>query len=720
MNKSKFLVFLLLTAFGVWSASAAIDNKFYNRIADKVWNSSDSIFNASKSIPDSLLENNSAVIIAWSDDIDVDHIVQNSIYTSSGQTNRMKKEHINRMMIKLLDQSAIDKYSDMEFGHHKEIKYRGFILYNLDEAFGARIHKPDGTVVNVSLADAIETGDGKKGNEDKYYKLAIPGLEPGDVLDFFKYSEEMCESYDMGREDVMIASAYPVLSRRVSIATNPAMTVEYKCYNGVPNMQRLSDVKDRQAAVLQLFNVPGVNFRRYVMADRQIPFIRVQFINNVDRTVAARSARRGGLYGNIHTGKILSEFGDYLKEVNYDSPINNRAIKMVKDNFMAAHPDATPREIADAAYLAVNYYDLTGKNESDRAGVFERTLILSDVLAKLNVYPVDSIGVGLVNPRNDVPIDDISAWSEARLVVKTPEALYYMPRQTAVAPGELPGHFKGEKALLYYGNRRDISPKTLIRDYIVPSKRIAENSFVTNDTVTIVDDERLCVTSTLQFTGGIKSHMADFTNSTEWVAEVEDYFDIAPNKRYKDKSYDAVGREKDLKTDLADRFETFYGTKPDSVTQACFVSRGIRPDVTDMKLNVNMEFTGLVEPLGNELSVAIGKIAGMPEPLIDNERRRLLDVMLPCINQENHNILVKKPKGFKFDPASVEALSRNAVGLVGQFFVQPKINDDGDLEITLVMREKFADVPLSYWPDFMNLKDEESNFADASVILVRE
>lgn len=720
MKKTLFLAVATCLLAGM-SASAALDKKFYNKIADAVWKNSDNIFNPEKTIPDSLTANNSAVIIAWSDDIDVDHIRNTTIYSSTGETNRMKKEHVKRVMVKLLDQSAIDNYSEMEFGHQREIKFRGFIIYSLREAFGARIHKPTGEIVTVDLSQAVETGDGKKGKDDRHYKLAIPGLEPGDILDYFEYSEELAESYDLDPANLSISSKYPVLTRRVNISTVPSMTVEYKCYNGVPNPTRLDDRNDRQAVKLEVYNVPAVNFKRYLMPARQLPFIRCQFINNNDRRVMARHARSGGLHGNIHAGRIISEFGDFLKGVDYDSPLNGKVLKMVKDGYQKQHPDATPRELADAAYLALNYCDLTAKTESEQtSGQFERTLILSDVLNKLGVYPADSVAIGMINPRNDVPVDDISAWNEARMVVKTPDAMYFMPRQFAIAAGEMPGRCKGEKALLYYGNRRDITKRTLVREYYVPGKRISENTLATNDTIRLIDDDRLAMTSSLNFKGGIKSELNELTNSTEWISEVEDFFNIEPNKRFKDKGYDAVGRENELKTYLTTNFKTIYGVSPDSVTAASITSRGIRPDVPDMNMRAEMEFDGLVEPLGSELSLAIGKLAGMPEPLTENEQNRLLDVMLPFINQESHQIVVKKPEGYRFDPASVDALTRNVAEMHGQFFVQPKINEDGDLEITIVMREKFADVPLAMWPNFMHLVDEEAAFADASVILVRE
>lgn len=723
MNKSRnfkplilCIMALTLIAFG---SKGALDKKFYNKVADQIWNTPDSLFDATVTIPDSLIENNSAIILAWSDDIDLDHVVQNSIYTSTGQTNRLVKNHVSRQMIKLLDQSAIDDYSEFEFGHSEDIKYRGFVIYQLRSAFGARIHKPDGTIREIDLSEAIELGDGKKGNDNKHYKIAIPGLEPGDILDFFKYYEELAEQQDLEPDNYIFADEYPLLKRRLNITTHPKITVEYKTYNGVPALRRTTNEKGFETAERTLYNIPGVNFKRFTMPYRQLPFVRVQYLNNNNRRVMARNARSGGIYGNIHTGKIISEFGDFLHDIPYSSPINGRAVKMVKDNFVRQHPDATPREIADAAYLAVLYQDFTGKNDENRAsGQFERSLIFNDVLRKLDVYPVDSVGIGLITARDDVPTSDISSWKEATFVVKTPDAVYYMRHHTGLAPGEMPGLFKGETALLYMGDRKELGRTSLVKEYVVPGKKISENTAIFNDTVTI-DEDVVRLHTKVDMKGAIKAKRF-YTEVPEWTAEVEDFFAIAPDKRYKDKSFDEQGRRESMRETMKDLVEEYYGLKPDSVTAVNFISRGIRPDAPDMTVEADMEFGGLIENLGNDISVSLGKIAGMPAALTKNERERLVDVMLPYVSQFTHVQVVKAPEGYAFDPASVESLSRNVNELVGMFFVLPAINDDGDLVLTTSLRYKFADIPLNLWPDFRKIIDEAAAFSDEAVLLVKK
>ena len=139
-----------------------------------------------------------------------------------------------------------------------------------------------------------------------------------------------------------------------------------------------------------------------------------------------------------------------------------------------------------------------------------------------------------------------------------------------------------------------------------------------------------------------------------------------------------------------------------------------------MAYHTESDFSGLVERLGDDISLTIGRLTGMPSPLTDSERNRLLDVMLPFISQETHVILVEAPEGYKFDEASVESLARVVNEPVGQFIVDSKILDDGSLQLSTVVKYNYADVPLEYWPSFMKLIDEAAAFGDAGVILVKK
>ena len=64
-------------------------------------------------------------------------------------------------------------------------------------------------MIVVDLSQALPITEGKKGNKKKNYRIALPGLEIGDVIDFFYYSEEMREEFDIAARNVNFAGRYP-------------------------------------------------------------------------------------------------------------------------------------------------------------------------------------------------------------------------------------------------------------------------------------------------------------------------------------------------------------------------------------------------------------------------------------------------------------------------------------------------------------------------------
>ncbi len=721
----KLFLAVIVAIISTMDASAGVDKKFYQKAIDNVWQNDDSVFDSNTQIPDSLSSGNSAVIIGWRDQYDIDNIVEKAIFMPTGFTNRVKCTSVKRQMVKLFDQTAVDKFTEFEFDGNREIKISNSVLiYSEKNAFGARIFKPDGSVTVVNIPDiAVEIGKGKKGKDNSSYKVAIPGLEVGDILEYFYMTEELAETLDLDARNAIMCSKYPVLKREVFITTHPAMTVEYKTYNGVPKMLHSTNDKQRPTASLSLSNIPPVNFSRYLMDYRQLPFVRINILNNTAQKFKAKSARGGGLYGNIHTGKIYTELGDYLHDVTYESSLNGRAGKILKDYFSSKNPDATPAQVADAAWLALRYAENSSKKSGDKAeSSFERALIFFDILDKLELYPTDSIGIGFINPRNDVPTAEMASWNEPRFTVNTPDGIYYMAADLTIKPRELPGVYNGETGGLFRGKRKYINTAKGIEQFTIPGNKPSDNTINIVDTVSILDDNRLGLSRHLVANGGCKQQFAPFTDNNVWCEAVEDFFDIPANKRFEDKEFDSVGRNNERLVDMRELCQksSFIGTQPDSVSSLQFESIGVTPDKAALRFVMKCEFSDLIEPLGDDLSINIGKLMGADEAFTDNERERLLDVMLDYATQEKRQLVLKAPEGYQFDSESVQSLARNSNEVVGQFIVSPSLNAEGDLVIQAMQRFKFATIPLQYWPTVRNLIDASAAFADATVVLTRK
>ncbi len=727
------LAALLLTAALIVQAAqaAGIDKGFFKKVTKKVWAlESENIFDPATPIPDSISAGQSGVIIARHDYLEVKRDEQNTIYHSTGRTNRTEVEHIRRSMVKLLDHSAVEYYSDFEFGGTAIRRDYGSALDAMAKnAFGARIHKADGRVIDIDPSTALEVSDGKKGGENKHFKIAIPSLEVGDVIEYFYYSKYVRERDDVCGLDMEISDRYPIMSRLISGQFTPELSSEFFSYNGAPTVTRIPG-KNEITVRMMAKNIPGVAFDKFVYSERQLPFVRLNVINNYclydENFFIATTARRGGVHNQIGSAPIILEAKENIAYIAYllwkstkpISPIPSRALTMVK-NYIKSHPGATPRQIADAAYLAVRYCNHTAGDDS-LSSSFLLAMFMNDVMDHLETFPLTSTGIGIVNSRSEVPTDELSGWDQSNFVSCVGDSIYMMIPGFNIAPGELPGEFQGESGHSFLGRLREFTKLTPVNEFKVPDRKYSGNSIKTHLTVSLAPDapSAVNVSRSVELSGSCKSLGADLVDNVEWLRGVEGYLGV--EKPFKVKDYDVEDRDKELRNVLRDECEAVTGVKPDSVMSYRITHRGFLPGEDKMEYSSECRVSGLVEDLGGDISLTLGRLLGHVEKLEGSERERLLDAMLPTAFTHMHLLTLKVPQGYKVDETSLADFNRNTANPLGVFATNAKLNDEGDVEVQCVMRVKYATAPLAGWPMLRDLLDAGSKFADSSLVLVKQ
>lgn len=718
----------LLCSTGAYGAG--INKNFMKKAAKKVWAmDSEGIFDATVEIPDSLAESFSAVVIARHDAFTGDRVENNTIYTASGRTNRTVLNHIRRSMVKLLDESAVEEYGTFEFGGPMDKHSYSIFLYTVDQAFGARVHKPDGSVHEVDISNALEVSDGKKGDKNRHYKLAIPGLETGDVLEYFYYTESANDEGDVELVDVMLTDRYPVMARLMTGTFDPTLTIEFKSYNGAPVPERGKN-GDKNTARIFITNVPAIESRKYLYEERQLPFVRLNTINNHDvagtYTVRAPNSRSAGIYFNIPGNKIQTETMENVVRLAYKlwkltkpiSPVPRKATNMVKD-YAKAHPDADARELADVAFMAVRYQNLIGKEED----TFTNSLILSlfhnEVMENLKLYEPNQTGLAFANGRDEVSIDDMSKWNQATFMSLVDGVPYDLNAPLYYAPQEIPALFQDVPAISITGKIRDHTYEEGFQKFTLPDRKAGGNRATYRTTVSLPEGTQDCVHihHEAELAGSAKATVDEFTDYMEWIGAVEDFFDIKDGKRYTDKTYSSDQRKRDLHKAITEYCHQNMGADVDSVLNFEIIDRGITPNNTELKYVIDCEAPDLAEDLGDALSIKIGKLAGNNSRLNEHDRDRILDVLLPSAMTEIQVITLKVPDGYAVDETSLEALGRQTVNSVGQFIVQPSINEDGDVEIQCVQRVRVHSLAHQAWPMLRDLLDAAAEFTDASLLI---
>lgn len=707
------LAIVIASSAGTWAAS---NPKFFKKAADRVWSTRNELFNPDLEIPDSISAGASAVVLADYNCVDADYEYYENL---ASIVNRTKRTYWTRRMVKLLDSKAVEDFSEFEFGDKERLDIEFITLGGSDNAFGARIYKPDGTVKNVDLNDAVDIKDNKKNGKNSVtrHKIAIPGLEPGDVLEYFDYTEEWIDDLDLPELNFIPVDKYPVMNYLLEGEFAPQLTAEYRIYNGLPEPLRGNNDKGDNGIFLNLTNVGVVKDTNSLRRYRQLPFLRLNTLNNTSRfRFYPMSKRRGGLYNHVSTGTIYRDIKYALGASSYDSNLPRRAVNLV-NNFRKAHPEAPRNELVDAAWLATVYLNETDKESySD----YWLSVMFYDVIKKLGLTDGYDSGLGFINSRNDVPTDMIMSWRQPEFGALVRDSIYISSPLFNFLPGELPGDYQGEAGGAFPGDHTKLTSATEPTIFKVPTSRPAQNRLTAVATVAFdTDNLNATVDASLTFTGDTKSIPSGVTNLNEWAAAVEDYLGIPANKRYKDKKNDPEARVKEMNEVVKEIAGNIINPQILELDSFAIVQRGVVPGARELVMTADFKAEGAVTDAGNDLLLNIGRFIGDNKRLAGDDRTRQLDAFRSAPAQYNYDITFKIPEGYAVDEASLEALKANANNKIGAYFASAKTDDAGNVIVNIRERYNPYIISADNWPQYLEIADAAAAFNDA-VLLIKK
>ena len=710
----RITLFLILASLTPLLTMGA-DTKFFRKAAEKVWNTRPDLFDPYREIPDSLKEGVSAVIIGEYNYINADY---KAFQDMRGVETRSESECFTRRMVKLLDSKAVEEFYKHEFGESSRLKARfRKSLAESDHAFGARIYKPDGTMSEVDLSKAFVLDEGKKGGGKKGSSriIDIPGLEPGDVLEYFSYQKSMMSELDLPKQRVVLSSEYPVLDIVVEGIFDPKLTVEFRGYNGVPKLDTSINGSGDYTAWLRGSNIPVLTDKRYVNEVREIPFYDFYILNNTSPyRFYPKYSRGGGLYQDPLPGTIFRDISLSLADANYDkSTLPGKIRKVIKD-YRKAHPDATNEELQDMAWAAANYINTADKDQT--ASDYWLAIMMCDILKKEKI--AETAGVAFINPTTDVPTSEILNWRQPDFGILVDGRLYLGNSLESFLPGELPAVYQGQLCASYPGDRNKLWDITMPTIITTPVSKSGDNKITINSTVTIGEDNEAIVANDLTFTGATKNISGDFITVGNWMEAMEEYLGIDPSKRYKKKEMDAVEYEKALKESADDLYSKIYVGDDAEISNVKILEFGLTPEQPDFKLSFDAKVPELTSVAGDELIVKIGNLAGDNHRIEGVERERMVDIDFTAATQENYDITLNIPEGYDVDEKSMEALAMHVQSAVGLFATGAKKSDDGrSVTVSVRSRIQRPQISIAGWPSVLELTDAKAGFADAILVL---
>lgn len=714
--KTKFI--FLLTLILLPFSSMAADLKFQKKAAEKVWNTRPDLFDAQVEIPDSIAKHFSAVIIGQYDYIDADY---NAIQFERGSKTRSERIVFTRKMVKLLTQKAVEDFSKHEFGGKTNYRNRfRKSLAETNQTFGARIHKPEGRIVDIDMANAFDITSGKKDKDIIKHKIDIPGLEPGDVLEYFIYTKDYVEELDLPAIRVILADEYPVLESVVEGIFHPKLTVEFRGYNDAPEMQCGINDKGKNTVWLDLKNIPAMTDRHFVNTIREVPFYDFYVLNNTSAyRFYPKYMRNGGIYQNPLSGQIFRDISLVIATSDYSrSSFPGKVRKLIK-NYRKANPNATTDQLIDMSWMAANYINLTDKDED--ISDYWMAIIMCDILKKEKLY--ENAGVAFINPSNDVPTAEIVNWRQPDFGMLVGEKLYVSFGLNSFLPGELHPLYQGQLCASYEGDRKKLMNFTMPNIVTTPISKPGDNKFIVSTTITLGEGNDATADNNITFTGAMKHLVSSLNDIEMWIAIQEDYLGIQDGKRLTSKVILPSKWDDYNESVVKELYSDVYTGENPSISDINIFSRGITPENPDFKLSFTSNLPEVYTMAGDEMIIKIGNFAGRQSRIEgdERERERISNINFLSSSQDNFNIVLNVPEGYEVDEDCLTNLSNNIQTSAGMFISSAKKTNEGK---TVTIATRFwLNHPLiapSAWQDILKISDARASFNDALLVLKKK
>ncbi len=644
-------------------------------------------------------------------------------------------KEVVRKRIVLNDKAAVKEFSEF--------------YYRKSTAAGFQIIKTDGSTRSIDAKEAILV-DTTVPNffrtsykySDGYFKLAIPGLEVGDIIDYFYASEDefLDESGTVTAFQPFIQSLqsdYPTVKLDIDFTVDRGFYLSFNAFNNAPSLIEGGpgfDINGRQRKSIQTYSLTASNLDKY-----EDSIWDYQFVNSPTIKYQVYYSRKkiyqGTEYfvGNIGevkntvkpeeiANRFLEKSGTFYPHIG----ITAQLVSYLQKNFRG---ESDPDIIAEAAYYYYRFLvnSMVVKNNDDD---LDASYTVGKYIFAYNMLKVlQSNGVEAkllaTTPRQYGSIEDILLGDELILGVeyigkKGPQYLFPFSNHTSL--GNYFFNIDGADAYVF-----DVDMKKLnllgYQNTTLPQTRPQDNLYLTKTNITILDDfEKLDVEQLNILAGRFKNNYSGLALGGYRYLDVDrEFYDfedkkskrgnkaIFNEKLRKEAAIDNKRKEKQVEM-LKSRIEDHFAVEEYIAIELLEDGRMSE----NLVFKENFVIKDLVYKAGQNLIFDVGQLIGKQIELSDKHIVRSYDAQLGYSRTIEEEIVVNVPNGYKVK--GLHDLQFDIDNSTSSFKSQVS-EVDNQLIIKTSKTYKRNVVPVSLWMQQVESLEAAYTFTQKKVIL---
>ncbi|HTE10429.1 MAG TPA: hypothetical protein VK645_05650 [Chitinophagaceae bacterium] len=634
-----------------------------------------------------------------------------------------------RFKIQLHDKNSVQAFSEIYFRYSAK-----------DDGFVARIIKPGGETSSVDLKEAVELEsasdipeffksffDQTSGAQSRYYKVAIPNLEPGDVLEYASYTKSKLDVRGSGFVEFdpqyeICNKGYPVMYNEIDIETDDKSFFKSLSLNGAPEFKKE--------------NAADKGFFQYVFTDRDRGVEKdVNFVNRFlvypmvkFQVIYANSENVKGLLiggkGELKTGfskeeLALKAWEDYAETGNsyynnfftVQNFVNTSWAELKK---MGAKSWTEQKFISNAYYYIRNKVVFQNNYLSDKvfAYMFGSLLFQRDIPSELVISTSNNIG----------KLKNVLFDQEIRYAIKVNNQLYFNCTDHSI-PGELIQTLLGNEGYIITepkkGHAQEVKPLTL------PDAVAADNTvnYTINASLS-ADFNNTVVSRTSVYTGLVKTgNISNTMRLTTYMLDDYKYYGgESPAEKMKpreeeeyDKSIKAIKEEfKKAKPDyVKEELEKEFQQKV-KFSDFRITSDGRSDKKKDLVFTEEFELPGQVRKAGKKYLVNLTGLIGPQLQVKKDERERKYDINVGYARTISWVINLKIPDGYT--AYGLNELNTNIENETGRFSCEAK-EEAGNIVLKMTKTYKQSNIAKDKWKSMLSFIDAAYNTSYKYILL---
>lgn len=695
------------------------------------------------SIPDSLSKE-PAVIIARRQEIKaVSKTKFKFLVITAAKYKEIYLTNTFREMVKINDKATLEEYSELSYQKYKRLdRFFSRKLAGRVSVIGVRIIKPNGQIKEVNIDEEVLTTDTRN---EKQNKIAVSGLEVGDILDYFVSQHDEEEAGSRVEPYVfLMGDDKPVMHYSVHCEIGANCSVEYRAMNGAPDFKVKKDADGDNILDVEIGNLAKAPVDLWMSPLRQLPILRMNIRMGDSRKT---KKKQEDITKNPDFQSVISEVksnmsSDYFKNdfqavVKYYTSEMSSMIKQARKNEMVSK-DSLPYYL----YYAFRYRVFYKVRPQDKIIVgIERNyqtvdnkrflLMLNLVLQRLKIKNEIILTPSVYGPDSKQAILS----SDFDYVIKTTEGkpIYMSAEGIFTHCNYIPADHEDQQSpsIILIGKK----PNSLtLRDGSTvkpPLTDFSKNVQIEKLNVKLNDNmEDLEIQRETILKGHLRSNeqkrlllFEDYYENERKALAVkesfmEEFADSRKNKSLADEYTAAFAKARKEQNDhFVNEVAAQFSSKPKELKDYKITNMALRHNSPDLIYQTNFTMDGWVKKGGNNYIIDIGKLIGGQLQLKPEQLKRSVDIYMPFARSFEFIISLDIPEGYTVD--GVDKLLTNINNETGRFVTEAKVEGNKlGINVTKVYSHAFE--KKEKWDQLTQIINAAHDFCSAKLLLRKQ